>query len=81
MTLPFVSAGGTSLLKNLDDRLREETGVPVNLAEDPLTAVVLGAGRVLDESLEELKKVANSIVITRGGKGAWAWDGDSVLPR
>jgi rod shape-determining protein MreB len=50
-------AGGTCMLKNLDDRLREETGVPVNLAEDPLTAVVLGAGRVLDESVDELKKI------------------------
>jgi rod shape-determining protein MreB len=50
-------AGGTALLKNLDQRLREETGVPVNLAEDPLTCVVMGAGRVLDESTEELLKL------------------------
>jgi rod shape-determining protein MreB and related proteins len=50
-------AGGTALLKNLDLRLREETGVPVNVAEDPLVAVVMGAGRVLDESVEELRKI------------------------
>jgi rod shape-determining protein MreB len=50
-------AGGTSLLKGLDQRLREETGVPVNLAEDPLVCVVMGAGRVLDESLDDLKKL------------------------
>ncbi len=50
-------AGGTSLLKNLDQRLREETGVPVNIAEDPLTCVVLGAGRVLDESYDVLKNL------------------------
>ncbi len=50
-------AGGTSLLKNLDQRLREETGVPVNIAEDPLTCVVMGAGRVLDESYEVLRNL------------------------
>ena len=50
-------AGGTALLKNLDQRLREETGVPVNVAEDPLTCVVMGAGRVLDESTEDLLKL------------------------
>lgn len=53
----ILMAGGTSLLKNLDQRLREETGVPVNLAEDPLTCVVMGAGRVLDESTEDLLKL------------------------
>jgi rod shape-determining protein MreB len=53
----IILAGGTALLKNLDQRLREETGVPVNLAEDPLTCVVMGAGRVLDESTEELLKL------------------------
>jgi rod shape-determining protein MreB and related proteins len=42
-------AGGGALLRNLDVRLREETGLPVTLADDPLTAVVRGAGKVLDE--------------------------------
>ena len=45
----IVLAGGGALLRNLDVLLREETGLPVILAEDPLTAVVMGAGKVLDE--------------------------------
>ena len=45
----LVLAGGGALLRNLDVLLREETGVPVTLADDPLTAVVMGAGKVLDE--------------------------------
>ena len=40
----IILTGGGSLLKNLDKRLREETGLPVRLAEDPLSSVVLGAG-------------------------------------
>jgi rod shape-determining protein MreB len=44
-----VLAGGGALLRNLDVLLREETGLPVTLADDPLTAVVMGAGKVLDE--------------------------------
>src|SRR5207249_1621298 len=40
----IVLAGGGSLLRNLDTLLREETGLPVVLADDPLTAVVMGAG-------------------------------------
>ena len=42
-------AGGGALLRNLDVLLREETGLPVKLDDDPLTAVVMGAGKVLDE--------------------------------
>lgn len=49
-------AGGGSLLRNLDNALRDETGFPVVLAEDPLTAVVLGSGKILDH-FEELKDV------------------------
>ncbi len=41
-------AGGGSLLRNLDVLLRQATGLPVMLAEDPLTAVVVGSGRILD---------------------------------
>ena len=55
----IVLAGGGSLLRNLDTLLREETGLPVMLADDPLTAVVMGAGKVLDE-LSLLKDVAIS---------------------
>ena len=39
-------AGGGALLRNLDVLLREETGLPVTLADNPLTAVVMGAGKV-----------------------------------
>ena len=56
----IVLAGGTSLLRGLDERLRAETGLPVNLAEDPLTCVVMGSGKVLDESIDFLRKVVVS---------------------
>ena len=52
----IVLAGGGALLRNLDALLREETGLPVVIAEDPLSCVVLGSGRVLDE-LDLLKQV------------------------
>jgi rod shape-determining protein MreB len=45
----IVLVGGGSMLKNLDVLLRETTGLPVMLAEDPLTAVAIGTGRCLDE--------------------------------
>lgn len=50
-------AGGASQLKNLDKRLREETGVPVTVAENPATAVVEGTGILLTNQ-ELLRKVA-----------------------
>ncbi len=49
-------SGGGALLRNLDRLLHNETGLPVVLAEDPLTAVVLGSGKILDQ-LELLKDV------------------------
>jgi len=52
----IVLAGGGALLRNLDALLREETGLPVVIAEDPLSCVVLGSGKVLDE-LDLLKQV------------------------
>jgi rod shape-determining protein MreB and related proteins len=45
----IVLTGGGALLKNLDKRIRQETGVPVSIAEDPLAAVVLGTGRMLTD--------------------------------
>ena len=53
----IVLTGGGSMLAHLDALLREETGLPVMLAEDPLTAVVMGCGRCLDE-IELLRDVA-----------------------
>ncbi len=53
----IVLSGGGSLLRGLDQRLRQETGLPVVLAEDPLSSVVLGTGSVL-ENIELLRKVA-----------------------
>ena len=53
----IVLSGGGALLRNLDQRLRDETGLPVVLAEDPLASVVLGAGRVL-EDMALLRKVS-----------------------
>jgi len=44
----IVLTGGGALLKKLDVRLREETGLPVSIAEQPLYSVVLGAGKLLD---------------------------------
>jgi len=44
----IVLTGGGALLKKLDVRLREETGLPVTIAEQPLYSVVLGAGKLLD---------------------------------
>jgi rod shape-determining protein MreB len=52
----IVLAGGGALLRNLDQLLREETGLPVVIAEDPLSCVVIGSGKVLDE-LDLLKQV------------------------
>jgi rod shape-determining protein MreB len=49
-------AGGGSLLKGLDKLISEETGLPVHIAEDPLTAVANGTGKVLNE-IRYLKKV------------------------
>jgi rod shape-determining protein MreB len=41
--------GGGALLRGLDERLREETGMPIQLAENPLESVVLGAGKCVED--------------------------------
>src|SRR5213594_374348 len=53
----IVLTGGGSLLKNLDKRLREETGLPVSMADDPLASVALGTGKMLTE-FDLLRKIS-----------------------
>ncbi len=55
----IVICGGGSLLKNFDQRLREETGLPVSIAENPMACVALGTGRMLSD-FSLLKRIAIS---------------------
>jgi len=52
----IILTGGGALLKNLDKFLREETSLPITIAEDPLTTVALGSGKALD-NIDILKQV------------------------
>ena len=52
----IVLTGGGGLLKNLDDRMREDTSLPIHVADDPLTCVVRGCGKIL-ENFEQYEKV------------------------
>lgn len=54
----IVLAGGGALLRNLDVLLREETGLPIMVADDPLSCVAQGAGMALDE-IELLREVCS----------------------
>jgi rod shape-determining protein MreB len=53
----IVLTGGGALLKNLDKLLMQETGMPIIVADDPLSSVVLGSGRALD-NIEILREIA-----------------------
>ena len=53
----IVLTGGGALLKGLDKRIRQETGVPVSIAEDPLASVVLGIGKMLTD-FKLLRRIA-----------------------
>lgn len=55
----IMMAGGGALLRNIDKLLAQETGLPVHIADDPLSAVAQGTGKVLQE-LSFLKRVASS---------------------
>jgi rod shape-determining protein MreB len=69
----IVLAGGGVLLRGFPERLRAETGLPVHLAEEPLTCVALGAGRCLDE-LEAIARSANAAKRSgRRGAGRWPY--------
>ena len=52
----IVLTGGGALLKNLDKLLRDETGLPITVADDPLSTVALGTGKILD-NIEILKQI------------------------
>ena len=52
----IILTGGGALLRGLDRRLREETSLPVHVAEDPLTCVVNGTGIILG-NISEYRKV------------------------
>jgi rod shape-determining protein MreB len=52
----IVLTGGGALLQHLDTLLREETGLPITITEDPLSTVVLGSGKALD-SLDILREI------------------------
>jgi len=52
----IVLTGGGALLKNLDKLLREKTGLPIIIADDPLSSVVLGSGQTLD-NIDVLREI------------------------
>jgi rod shape-determining protein MreB len=52
----IVLTGGGALLKNIDERLREETGMPIHMVDNPLDSVVLGSGKCV-EDFEALRQV------------------------
>jgi rod shape-determining protein MreB len=53
----IVLTGGGALIKNLDRRIREDTGLPVSIADDPLASVVLGTGKMLTD-FKLLRRIA-----------------------
>ena len=60
----IVLTGGGALLRGLDKLLTAATGIPVYVAEDPLSCVAIGTGR----ALEELPAIRDSAIITRADR-------------
>ena len=56
----IVLTGGGALLANLDQVLRDETGLPVSIADDPLFCVALGTGHAV-ENIDQLRGVLSSM--------------------
>ncbi|HHS51019.1 MAG TPA: rod shape-determining protein [candidate division Zixibacteria bacterium] len=54
----IVMTGGGSLLRGLDQRIREETNLPVYVVDDPLTCVVMGTGRIINDTAKYSKLLA-----------------------
>ena len=61
----LILAGGGSLIRGLDKLVSEETGLPVHIADDPLTAVALGTGRYLTDF-----NLLKSLAVNRGSASA-----------
>jgi rod shape-determining protein MreB len=53
----IILAGGGALLRRIDVLIKQETGLPVAIAENPLTAVVIGVGKMLDD-IDMLRRIA-----------------------
>ncbi|MDD3733174.1 MAG: rod shape-determining protein MreB, partial [candidate division Zixibacteria bacterium] len=56
----IILTGGGALLRGLDKRLRQETNLPVNIADDPLTCVVRGTGKVIEDFANYTKVLERS---------------------
>jgi hypothetical protein len=67
----MVPSGGGALLKNLDERLKRETGAPVRVADDPLGCVTVGSGRYLEVLARPGKTFSSTIPSGSDGGSGW----------
>jgi cell division ATPase FtsA len=72
-----VLTGGCALLRNLDVRLHHDTGLPVSIAHDPLTSVVVGTGKLLGD-FKLLRRVP---INSRNARCGWSVRGIAPRPR